>query len=434
MAIIGAGYVGLCTGAILADLGFPVTFLDIDENRIVTIKSGKSPIFEPGLDDIISKGVSEGLIKATTNYKEIESSDVFILSVNTPINDHFEVNLDYLTRACISLSKVVSKNSLVIIRSTIPPTTTRNFLVPIFKSAGFELDKDLFLAVIPERLSEGHALKDMKENPIIVGAESDVTYKKVLDLMNGLNLDMIHTNFEEAELVKLTDNVWIDLNIALANEIALISEKIGADSRKVIKAANTLKKGQGNVNVLTPGIGVGGSCLPKDPFILASFSRKIGVTLRLPNISREINDGMPKHMFDLISDNFPLGRDKKIVMLGLSFNSNSGDMRSTPSLPLIGYLKSTGVSIAVFDPLVDKKDLKGFESIQILDTKEEMFSAIYLADVIIVAAAHDFFRSISSEILSSCRGKLVVDGRYLFSKTEAGKHGVTYVAVGVGYR
>ncbi len=433
ITIIGAGYVGLCTGAILSEFGNNITFLDVNAQRINSINNGRSPVYEPGLDDIIREGVNSGKITATTNYEEISSSKTFIMSVNTPINKDYEVDLTYLISACKSLSKVINKGSLVILRSTVPPLTLKNYIAPIFIEEGFLIDHDVYFSVIPERLAEGHALKDMKENPVIVGVRSDDAFKLVEKLWSKLDQQIIRISWEEAELTKLSDNLWIDLNIAMANEIALVAEKIGADARKVIKAANTLKKGSGYVNILMPGVGVGGSCLPKDPHILNAFSRKMGVDLRIPTTSRSVNDQMPEHMYNLIKENMENKNNPSILMLGLSFNTNSGDMRYSPSIYLNENLQKAGFKVFGYDPLVNRQDLGELHNVTIIENTEQLIEILSQIDVVAIVAAHNTFKDMKNDILKPMKNKLIVDGRYLFEESEVAKFGVKYVAIGVGH-
>ncbi len=431
IVIIGAGYVGLCTGAILYEIGNNIIFLDIDQNKVEKINAGKSPIYEPGLDEIIRKGVMKGAINATNNYDDIKNYKIFIISVNTPINNKYDVNLRFFVEALKSLSKIIKKGSLVIIRSTIPPLTIKNVVIPMFDKINFKLSKDYYLAMVPERLAEGHALKDMRENPLIIGATDELTYVMVEKLFEPLKLKSIRLSYEEAELVKLADNMWIDLNIALANELALVSEKIGGDIRKVIDAANTLKKGSSYVNILTPGIGVGGSCLPKDPYILHRFSKKLGINLRLPIVSRKVNDYMPLHVYNLIKNNTNVN-DKKVLILGVSFNSNSGDMRYSPSIFLNNKLQEEGYSVYAYDPLVNETDFQVLKNVVRIKTEEELMKLLEKINILVVGAKHDVFQPLINKIMEKIRNKTIIDGRYLFDPEKVNKIDVKYIAVGVG--
>lgn len=432
ITIIGAGYVGLCTGAVLTELGFPVTFIDVNKERINTISQGKSPVFEPGLNQIINEGVKNGRINVTTDYTEISNSRTFIISVNTPIDSQYRVNLDYLISASESLSKVVKNDSLIILRSTVPPLTLRDRVIPVFQKDEVDPSRELHFAVMPERLAEGHALRDMKENPTIIGVNDDLTFDRVRDIWQGLSTEVLRVSWEEAELTKLTDNLWIDLNIALANEIALVSEKVKADVRNVIRAANTLKKGSGYVNMLTPGIGVGGSCLPKDPHILSSFARTMGVNLKLPSAGRSVNDYMPKHMHDLIMKNLKNTDSKKVLLLGLSFNANSGDMRYSPSIYLNDYLQNSGCDVYGYDPLVDPNELGVLKNLNLLHDSAELFDTLPGIDLIAVVSGHSVFKDMKAKMLEYMNNKTIVDGRYMFESEDVKGVKLTYVAVGVG--
>lgn len=433
IAIIGAGYVGLCTGAILSDIGKKITFVDVDLKKINSINNGESPIYEPGVDELIQKGVSNGSIIATDDYNKLKNIKIFIVSVNTPIDKYFNVDLKFFKTALESLSKVITAGSLVIIRSTIPPLTTRNVVLPIFTKGKFELNKDVNFAVMPERLAEGHAIKDMRETPLIIGANNDESIEIIKSLFAPLNLRSIIVNWEEAELTKLTDNLWIDLNIALSNEIALISEKIGADARNVIKAANSLKKGDSYVNILTPGIGVGGSCLPKDPYILKNFCSGMGVELKLPEISRAINDYMPVHTFDLVEKN-KTNNESKVLLLGVSFNANSGDMRYSPSIYLNDRLQAANYKVYAYDPLVNQNDFTNLKNIIEIKDDQELLSLLKDIDIIVVVAKHDIFKKLVPQILNYFKGKVIIDGRYMFNKNEVLEHNIKYVALGVGVK
>ena len=432
ITIIGAGYVGLCTGALLTEMGFPVTFIDVNRERIDTISKGKSPVFEPGLDEIIYEGVKNGSINVTTDYENISNSKTFIISVNTPIDSQYRVNLDYLISASKSLSKVVKDDSLIISRSTVPPLTLREKIIPVFQNEGFNITRDLHFAVMPERLAEGHALKDMRENPTIIGVNDDLTFTRVENIWKELGTEILKISWEEAELTKLTDNLWIDLNIALANEIAIVSEHVKADVRNVIRAANTLKKGSGYVNILTPGIGVGGSCLPKDPHILSSFAETMGVNLKLPSAGRFVNDQMPEHMHELIMKNLKGKDSKKVLLLGLSFNANSGDMRYSPSIYLNEYLQSSGCDVYGYDPLVDPKDLTVLKNLKLLHDSNELFNILPDIDLIAVVAGHSAFRELEGKLLKYMDNKVIIDGRYFFHKEDVETMNIKYVAIGVG--
>jgi dTDP-alpha-D-glucose dehydrogenase len=431
-AIVGAGYVGLSTAIQVVDAYGSATLLDVDRARVEMIQRGEAPISEPKISDMLASYAHDGRITATTEYSDIADHDVFIVCVNTPVLDSFRINASYLADACRRLSKLLSGGKLVIVRSTIEPRTMRDLVLPALAESSAQIGADYAVCMCPERLSEGNAYNDMKNNPIIIGSNNPLSSRIADAYWRPIYEDrIIHVSMEEAELAKLADNLWIDVNIALANELALVSEKVGADARNVIRAANTLKKGSSYVNILTPGIGVGGSCLPKDPYILGEFAKTRDLKLQLPYTSRRINDSMPQHTFDIVQQRFGKVEGLRVLMLGLSFNADSGDVRSTPTLPLIKTLLAAGAAVTGFDPLVRPHDLGVFHDITVVKTEEELRSLLPTFDCIVVADRHQCFQGLRTPISQLPRA-FVVDGRYFLSNEEGALLGDRYVAIGVG--
>lgn len=431
-AIIGAGYVGLSTAIQVVDAYGSATLLDVDEARVEMIRRGECPIAEPRISELFTKYSLEGRITATADYHAVATHDVFMVTVNTPVLNTFRINASYLARACHDLSNLLNGEKLVIIRSTIEPTTMRQLVLPALSQSGRAAGSDFVVCMCPERLSEGNAYNDMKTNPIIIGSDDPIAAdigKAYWEPIYGDRI--INVSMEEAELAKLADNLWIDVNIALANELALVSEKIGADARNVIRAANSLKKGTSFVNILTPGIGVGGSCLPKDPYILGEFAKTHGIELRLPYTSRAVNDSMPLHTFDFVKRRFGSLEGLRLLVLGLSFNADSGDVRSTPTIPLIKALLGNGAIVFGYDPVVKPHDLGVFADITVVPSEEELLSLLPSIDCIVIADRHECFQPLR-KIITVLPRTYVVDGRYLLSNEEGAKLGDRYVAVGVG--
>jgi nucleotide sugar dehydrogenase len=431
-AIIGAGYVGLSTAIQVVDAYGSATLLDVDPARVQMLRRGEPPISEPIISERLTAYCQDGRITATDRYESIADHDVFVVTVNTPVLESFRINASYLAQACRDLSKHLKGGKLVIIRSTIEPRTMRDLVIPALRESTAEMGKDFVVCMCPERLSEGNAYNDMKENPIIIGSDGPLSSEAANAYWKPIYGDrVINVSLEEAELAKLADNLWIDVNIALANELALVSEQIGADARNVIRAANSLKKGSSFVNILTPGIGVGGSCLPKDPYILAEFAKTRGLVLRLPYTSRAVNDSMPRHTFDIVEHGLAKVSGSRVLLLGLSFNADSGDVRSTPTLPLISELREKGAVIFGYDPLVKAHDLAVFRDISLIESEEELRAMLDTLDCIVIADRHKCFQSLRKPIAGLSRA-FVVDGRYLLSSDEGAALGDRYVAVGVG--
>ena len=253
-----------------------------------------------------------------------------------------------------------------------------------------------------------------------------------------MNLETIlMSNSTASELVKLADNLWIDLNIALANEIAMLSDNLGVNAQNVIDAANTLPKGQGSVNILFPGIGVGGYCLTKDPWFVYHLGKKYNLDLKTPQASRGTNELMPAYSFGRIKESLLKNNKKiegaKVSVLGISFKDNTGDCRFTPTVPIINMMQKSGMIVEVFDPWVDDTEIK--QLLPDVKISKSIESSIGDVDCLVFLAAHDEFREIEiSSISKNNNSDLVVfDGRGLFSRDEQKQLlnlGFTYVGVG----
>ena len=435
IGIVGFGYIGTCMGAVLADKGYKILGIDTNDKIVEEINSGKTSIREPGLSELIKKNKSR--ITATSDFSVIENCQVVIVTVGTPLNEDFSPNNEQIIQASKTIAPYIAKDTLVILKSTVPPKTTINVVHPLLSKS--KNSKSLMLTFCPERLAEGSAINEFKKIPVVVGGtdkRSTIFASEFWKL--SMNLDTIQMNDStSAELVKLADNLWIDLNIALANELAVVSDKLNLDSRQVIAAANTLPKGSNFVNILYPGIGVGGYCLTKDPWFVYHLGKSYGLELETPKASRKANDSMPSYSFRRISENF-VQRKKdiskaKIAVLGISFKNNTGDCRYTPTVPIINLLSETGANITVYDPWVSKGEIESL--LPNIPIAKSIALALKDADCVAFLAGHDEFLDISPLQLSEycANDSLIFDGRGMFSskdKEELENHGFTYISVG----
>jgi UDP-N-acetyl-D-mannosaminuronic acid dehydrogenase len=422
IAIIGFGYIGTCIGAVLAEKGFRVTGVDEREEVAEETNRGKTSINEPGLKDLITSNVLKQRLSATTDFSRVKETDVIIITVGTPLGENYEPDLNKLVAASREISKYLRRGHIVILKSTVPPYTTENIVKPILQANGLS-ETDFALAFCPERLAEGRAIMEFQSIPVVVGGVNHESTKSAsLFWREVLGVETIEvTNARTAEMTKLADNMWIDLNIALANEIAMLSDKLSIDALEVIDAANTLPKVNYNVNILIPSMGVGGSCLTKDPWFLYHLARKYGLELRTPVCSRGINDTMPRYTFDLIKQELEkLGkklRDSKVSVLGIAFKNNTGDCRSTPTKFTIELLESSGCELSICDPWVNGSDAALVTSRPLVPTIEE---AIKDADCIAFLTGHTEFKNFPIEKIAQLANPnaVVVDGRNLFSRQQ----------------
>jgi UDP-N-acetyl-D-mannosaminuronic acid dehydrogenase len=377
-------------------------------------------------------------LRATTDIKKLSDCDIILLTVGTPLAEDLSPDMSAVIKASKALGPNLNRGHMVILKSTAPPGTTEDIVKPLLEeNSGLKEGVDFGLAFSPERLAEGTALRDLRTIPVVVGAMDRKSSIIASEFWKSLGLrTIIVRGPKEAEMVKLLGNWWIDLNIALANEIALLSEKVGVDAFELIHASNTLPKGMGKVNILFPGSGVGGSCLVKDPLFVHHMGKKYGLKLKTPLVSREINDYMPQHMFELTKEILnELGKKisgSKIVVLGLAFKSSTGDTRYTPAKKLIDMLLDNGGNVVVFDPWVDQRDAKGVTTAPRASSLE---NALKNADCIVVVTDQPEFKKIAPKyikLLVKTRFG-IVDGRRAFKPEEIIAEDIPYKSVGLGY-
>ena len=291
LTILGSGYVGLPTAALFADAGFHVVAVDIKPEVVKTVNNGVSPIKEPELDELILRNVQAGRLRATSSLKILTQTDAVIVSVQTPIDQNKKPNLSFLMKAIEDIGRALRKGMLVIVSSTIPPGSMLEKVKPKLELlSGLKADSDFYLAYVPERISPGKAIKEFVESPRVIGGIGPNSTKIAAELFKTVCKTVIETDATTAEIAKLAENTYRDINIAFANELALICEQHGADVKKVIDLANTHPR----VNIHAPGPGVGGPCLPKDPYLLINKTRFKRCSI--VSTARKINDYMPNHI------------------------------------------------------------------------------------------------------------------------------------------
>jgi UDP-N-acetyl-D-mannosaminuronic acid dehydrogenase len=435
ITIIGFGYIGAVISAVLSNAGNKIVAIDNNSKSIEELNLGCCQVPEPSLKALVKRGVETGNLSGSLEFDSVINSDVILVTVGTPLSDKFNADLSAIRNVFYELAKFVQPGQIIMIKSTVPPGITRQMANEYFGGR-----EDIFIGFSPERLAEGNAIEEFTTLPIIVGGINDestnkcaIFWEKVLDVR------VIRVSSSEAaEIVKLADNQWIDLNIALANELAVLCDSLpyDVDILEVIEGANTLKKGDHFVNILTPSIGVGGYCLTKDPWFLSSLAKKNKVEINLPKYGRMANEKMPiyaaKTINKFLSENVISHYDAKISILGYSFKTNSGDVRFTPMEYFIEELFRLGYkNIHVYDPTINSGSIKNNKVVQHLNWK----NCIGNSSCIVYGAAHNSIKEISTnQLLTGINtGALIYDGRRFFSKDEIKyliKNGANYVGVG----
>lgn len=414
-AVIGLGYVGTCVAGTLADRGFDVVGVDTDSRLIDELSEGYCRFQEHGLGDLLRGAFAAGRLSVTTDYAAVSTADVVLIAVGTPVQEDGSLADTQLRGACLALAEHVRAGQLLVLKSTVPPGTTRNFVLPLLRSKV----QDFGLAFAPERLAEGTALRDLNTLPVVVGGvDAESTTAAAAFWRRVLGVEVISLeSAEAAEIVKLADNWWIDLNIALANELAKFSALFNVDVLDVIAAANTIQKGTGKVNILLPSVGVGGSCLTKDPWMVWHTARQRGLQILTAPAGRDVNAGMPEYTAQLAIDGLAeLGKDPataKVAVLGLAFKNNTGDLRATPTQGTVAALCKAGAQVRIYDPLVDAAAAESLFGLRPAGSLEE---AVQDADCVAVLALHREFESIDFAGLPVAPSCLLIDGRAYYSK------------------
>jgi UDP-N-acetyl-D-mannosaminuronic acid dehydrogenase len=414
ICVIGLGYIGLPTASMLATHGFDVLGVDINSEIVKIINNGGIHIEEPGLHTLVQAAIKSGKLKAAT---EPKPADIFIIAVPTPITEEKKADLSYIKFAAKSIATLIYKDNLVILESTSPPGTCRDILEPIFKSFNLKNGRDYYLAHCPERVLPGYTLKELIQNDRIIGGIDKKSAEKAAQFYKVFVEGDIHiTDSTTAEMVKLMENTYRDVNIALANELAIICEKLGINAWEVIRLANLHPR----VNLHTPGPGVGGHCIAVDPWFIVE---KNSVDTKIITLSRKINDSMPEYTLAHISKIVGGIDNPKIAILGVTYKGNIDDTRESPALKIVTGLEKNGIKYSIYDPHVREFKYK-------LSSLQEAFSG---ADCAVILANHDEFRFLHpAEIGKLMRNKVLFDTKYGVDHNIWKQNGFAVYCLGVG--
>jgi UDP-N-acetyl-D-mannosaminuronic acid dehydrogenase len=426
IAVVGSGQIGLPTAALFAEAGFLVTAIDVKSTVVQSVNCGVSPINEPGLQKLVSRHVQTGKLKAVLNFDTAFSKkEAIVFTVQTPIYKDKKPNLSFLRDALRNVAKNMKKQMIIAVCSTVPPGTMQEKIKPLLESlSGLIADTDFYLAYVPERISPGKALKEFVESPRLVGGIGPNSTKIAAELFRTVCKKIVETDATSAEIAKTAENTFRDVNIAFANQLALICEQYDADITKVIQLANTHPR----VNVHTPGPGVGGPCLTKDPYLLIHQFKTTDIDLK--KSATKINDSMPTHIVKLTLKALESsGKDikkSKIAILGTAYKANVADSRFSPSEQIIQKLKELGIENIAYDP--HGADTFGAKK------ATSLFECVKDADCLIIATDHTEFKNLNlNEIKQWMNEKpAIVDGRRIISSTETEKHGFIYYGIGYG--
>lgn len=444
IVVFGMGYVGIPIAALFANIeNFTVIGIQRKSKRsgwkIDYLNKGKNPIGgdEPGLSELIAKVVKKGTFRVTDDYIECKNADIILIDVQTPTDEKGIPQYKSLREVSKQIGKNMKKDVLVVIESTVAPGTTENIVKPILENeSNFKAGIDFSLAFSYERVMVGRLLHNITEYPRIIGGIDKKSTKRTMELYSKIvNANLYPTNALTAEVSKVVENTYRDVNIAFANEIALMCESLGIDAYEVRKFVNTLPNDPSNPssnpvrNMHFPGAGVGGHCLPKDPWLLKYGVDTYGKFKVEPHVivkSRELNMWMPTHIADLLEEGLKEGGKEihgaKIAILGVAFLENSDDTRNTPSKPLYEILEKKNAKPVMHDPYVRDYELpftKDFEE------------TVNGADAIVIVTKHKEYLNLDLQTLKNkMNTPVIVDGRNIYQKEECERLGFIFKGVG----
>jgi len=427
VAVIGLGYVGIPVAALLASKGVRAVGIDIDPRKVEAVAAGRSPLEgdEPGLEDLIASGVGARRLTASRDYAAVDGTDAAIVSVETPINEETkDAEYKALKSALRSLAPHLRKGVLVSIESTLAPGTMAGVVRPILeRGSGLKAGRDFHLVHCPERVTSGRLLRNLTTLDRVIGTQDARGLRKATSVYGKILQGALHgTDWVGAEITKTAENAYRDVQIAFSNEVALICEELGANAYRVRELVNTCP----GRDMLSPGAGVGGHCIPKDPWLLVSpvIHQK---PVLIPT-AREVNDFMPIRMAQLCEEAMREAgrriRNSRVAVLGFAYRENTEDTRNSPAIPLIRELRRRGADVTIHDP--HAKTLRGFSVIRDLRT------AVKGSDCIAIVTAHDAYRKLDlGKLKRWVRHRAIVDGRDVLDGSVI-QRGFVYRGIGKG--
>jgi UDPglucose 6-dehydrogenase len=433
LTVVGTGYVGLVSGACLADFGNKVICVDSDAVKIEKLKAGELPFFEPGLPEMVARNVSEGRLTFTTDLPAaVKTSKIVFITVGTPPRPDGSAD----TSAIYAVAKVVAQNldgyTLVVQKSTAPVGTARELYEWMKKHAkkGGEFD----VASNPEFLREGSAIETfMRPDRVVIGAETKKAQeilKKLHDPLFLIETPMVLTNLETAELIKYAANCFLATKISFINEISNVCEALGADVQVVAKGIG-MDRRIGN-KFLHAGPGYGGSCFPKDTHALASFARGAGERVGIVEAAIEANERQMARMVDKVCDAVGSPKGKTVAVLGLAFKPNTDDMRAAPSLSILPAMRKRGLKVVAFDP-ISMERAAAMPELQGVEMAKDAYEAARDASAIVILTEWNEFRTLDlAKLKRAMKQAVLCDLRNIYTPEEVEAAGWTHVGVGKG--
>ena len=431
VCVIGIGRIGLPTALSFAKSGLDTIGVDINETLVQNINSGQFPLKdEPGYEEIFNDVIENKKFSATTKIENaVPNSDLILLSLPTPMDENNIPDYSALRNVGAKLSEILSPNSLVIVESTIEPGFIEDDMISIISKSGrLKIEENFFIGVCPENANPGEILHDFTNLPRLVGAiNNDIVriIKKIYKFVFSVELVEM-PNCKTANAVKLTTNVFRDINIAFVSELSLMFEKLGIDTNKVLEAA----KKKYNFQIHYPGAGVGGPCLPINSYQLLNSAKRAGVKLSMIESGRKINEKMPDHVVKLTSDAFKESNksleNSDILILGVSYKPNVKDIQLSPAEKIISKLQNLGTNVHIYDPYFSSDTVFG---IKVADNLDDILPKM---DAAIIVTDHDDFKDIKISSFTKMKNPILIDTRGIIDPSSAKLEKVIFRGLGRG--
>jgi UDPglucose 6-dehydrogenase/GDP-mannose 6-dehydrogenase len=438
VSVIGTGYVGLVTGACLAEKGHVVVCVDIDESKVQKICRGIPPVFEAGLDRLLQKNVGTNLSATIDLYASVIDSEITLVAVGTPF-DGREIDLRPIKEVSLQIGKALRHKRayhLVVVKSTVVPGTTDNVVTPILEEAsGKKAGVDFGVGMNPEFLTEGQAVEDfMFPDRIVLGGNDDRTVNTLEELYSVFQgVPKVRTNNKTAEMIKYASNAMLATSISFTNEIGNLCSTLGdidvVDVMKGVHLSNYLRpRSSTGEHVQAPlssffeaGCGFGGSCLPKDVKALIAHGEKTGLQMPLLCAVIKINERQPKRMLEILKRFFPSLRGVRVAVLGLAFKPDTDDIRESPAIPIIRYLLAEGATILAYDPaaIPGARKIPDFHDVRFQNSLSE---AVKDVEAIVLVTRWKEFEKLPGMLRGARTQPVVVDGRRMLDKNSIAKY------------
>lgn len=413
VAVVGLGYVGLPTACILATNGMRVLGVDRNPTVIERLLAGEPIPAEPEVNALAKAAVASGNLELSTS---VEAADAYIIAVPTPVGDDHRADLTYVEAALADICPLLQRGNLVVLESTVPPGTTRDLIVPAIERSGLRAGSEVMVAHCPERVRPGATLLELINNERIIGGVDGKSSIEAAELYSIFVKGRIHrTDATTAEMVKVMENTFRDVNIALANDFAKLAEMVGIDVWEAIQLANNHPR----VNVLSPGPGVGGHCIPVDPWFLIQMSAEAS---RVVRAARDVNDGMPEYVVAKLIREADLNGGH-VAVLGLAYRADLGDIRESPSITIIDKLREAGIDVRVHDPYIAPDGRPPGD--------DDLVRTVTGADALLIATDHRAYRDLDPlSIAGLVRRRFVLDTRGCLPVDQWARAGFRVVTLG----